>query len=180
MSSVFKSERKCSYDPTKDSEMTGYEALAFAIVRQAVEDYKNAVVTENERARKPLLRFFDSPWCQMLIDLDMPSVARRLDRNVKEFFDLAKNEPDRVLPDFDRLTIRESTTRFPAVPAFRCPVCRGLVQTRWGSVSYTVMWENRHTKHKVYHYGWVVRCTDCGMTAKFPTKDLDERYKARL
>ena len=85
MSSVFKSERKCSYDPTKDTELTGYEALAFAIVRQAVEDYKEAVINENERQIRPLLRFFESPWCMMLTELDMPSVARKLDRNIKEF-----------------------------------------------------------------------------------------------
>ena len=180
MSIVFKSERKCSYDPTKDSELTGYEALAFAIVRQAVEDYKEAVINENERQIKPLLRFFESPWCMMLTGLDMPSVARKLDRNIKEFLIRAEQEPDKVRSDFDRLTKREPTMRFPPVPAFRCPICRGLVQTRWGGVSYKTVWENKYTRHKVCNYGWVVRCTDCGMTAKFPTKDLDERYKARL
>lgn len=179
MSSVFKSERKCSYDPTKDTELTGYEALAFAIVRQAVEDYKNAVADDNASKRTELLRFFDSPWCEMLTDLDMRFVARKLDQRVKDFMDLADRQPDMVRSDFERLSTRGNYGRFPPTPAFTCPICRNLVQTRWGMVSYTFVWDNNFTRRKVYHHGWVVRCTGCGITKKYSDKVLDQQFQER-
>ena len=64
--------------------MTGWQALANAIIIQAVKDYKAALKklrknTDNKQARKTRTeceRFFQSGWYEMLTDLDPERLLR--------------------------------------------------------------------------------------------------------
>lgn len=70
--------------------MTGYQALANAIVIQAAKDYKSALRTlrnhpESRAARSEALsleRFFRSGWYSMLTDIDGEYLIKRLRKAV--------------------------------------------------------------------------------------------------
>ena len=70
--------------------MTGYQALANAIVIQAAKDYKSAVRTlrnhpESKAARAEALKlekFFRSGWYKMLTDIDGEYLIKRLRKAV--------------------------------------------------------------------------------------------------
>lgn len=171
MSKVFKRENYCSYDPTKDKERDPYENLAFAIVFQAVEDYKDAVANKRDYRRQEILDFFKSGWCMILTDLDMEVVTQTLDKRIEKFIRLAERQPGKVRHDFDRLIDKPvPKSHFPRVPAFRCPICRGHVSTQWGNIGHY---------HAGYEYGWIVKCETCKFSHKMHDKELDKLYQSR-
>ena len=70
--------------------MTGYQALANAIVIQAAKDYKSALRTLRNHPESrvtlsealSLEKFFRSGWCSMLTDIDGEYLIKRLRRAV--------------------------------------------------------------------------------------------------
>ena len=66
----------------KDVIERGYEALANAVIVQAVQDYKLALKKNSDIDIKRLERFLRSEWFQVLTDLD----GTYLIRKIKEVF----------------------------------------------------------------------------------------------
>ena len=57
---------------------TGWEALGYAIVYQAIKDYKQSDTSVRELLK--IREFFDSSWFRRLCDYDADEIVARLDK----------------------------------------------------------------------------------------------------
>lgn len=160
----------------------GYKELASAVVLQAIEDYRYAVlqditleeafaqgkITDDyyltksryvKRDIRDLQRFFKSSWCYYLSDLNCEDIAKKLKNETLEFMRLS----DIAVADertegidkaaWERMTAEEKK-KFDNV--FRCPFCGGQVDMRFRFL---------RNKHK---YGWMLTCKTCNFKTKYP------------
>lgn len=162
------------------ARIDGYKELANAIVLQAVDDYRNAILQnktlEDAFARgkisddsylwqsrfarrdiRELQRFFKSSWCSYLSDLNCENIAERLKNETLEFMRLSEIAvADKRTKGIDRAAWKRMTTeekqKFDNV--FRCPFCGGQVDMRYRFL---------HSK-----YGWVCVCKSCLFKTKHP------------
>ena len=78
-----KEQKEDSYKRNKD---TGYEALANAIIVQAADDYRKALVgscNDHTRSIRSLERFFRSDWFKTLTTVDGEYIMQKIRDEVK-------------------------------------------------------------------------------------------------
>lgn len=103
-----------------------YKNLANAIVEQAVEDYVNAIINDNDSKIDEIERFFKSKWFIMLnqIGIDSDKLIEKLKTGAEEFKIFSKCA-------FEHGFISESKGRKKLNRVFECPICGGNVFSYW-------------------------------------------------
>lgn len=113
------------------------ESIAYAIIEQAVIDYRNAIRDKNEYMQRDCEIFFKSKFGDFLGQKYDPIVIMETVRKQTEEFLRLANE---------HLALKEEQEN-----AFRCPICGGKVNISW----------KRHSKIKG-SFNWKALCDDCG------------------
>lgn len=154
-------------------EYEPYEALANAIVLQAVEDYKVAVYKDDRTEQRRIRMFFNSPLCHFLSNLNCDGLADKLSESVHEFIRLKDNEieskkADGINKETWKKLKKKDREKFSYV--FKCPTCGGTVNMTYGFVK-SIGKKKNGTYCNVY--GWILTCMGCG----FKTKDAREKIK---
>lgn len=107
-----------------------YKELAMAIVRQAAEDYRAALLSDKntrERIISENERFFKGKWFKILApNLDGNYLINRLRESANDF----RSEADSAFAE-NRLSIRIHAGYKPDTHAFICPICQGKVYTSY-------------------------------------------------
>lgn len=96
----------------------GIKNLCAAIIKQATEDYTNAIVNNDTFTIKQCERFFDSKWFAAIsmLEVDGEEVKNRLYMGATQFADMASETIDRGFV---------SKKSEPQYRAFVCPLCGG-------------------------------------------------------
>ena len=150
-----------------------YEALANAIVLQAVEDFKVAVYKDDRTEQRRIRMFFDSPLCRFLSNLNCDGLANKLRDSVLEFVRLKNiaindSKAEGINKEAGKKLKKKDRDAFKNV--FKCPTCGGNVEMTYGFVKS--MGEKKNDTYSNV-YGWIVTCMGCG----FKTKDAREKIK---
>lgn len=141
------------------TEKSAYTNFANAIVLQAVEDFKYAVLEDNRGRQIEIRKFFKSPWCDFLTKMDCTHLADRLKEDTIEFMRLTSvnlnhsrckgmnKDKWNAMPDEEKEQFKD---------VFRCPTCGGAVNQYYGFMA-------REKRHGDWHniYGWNTKCTNC-------------------
>lgn len=76
-------------------QLKGLDALAAAIVRRAIDDYKLAYMaylkTGQESELNELRNFFHGQWCRSLISIDPALIIEKIEQDCKARFERKKN-----------------------------------------------------------------------------------------
>lgn len=76
-------------------QIKGLDALATAIVRRAIDDYKLAYMAYLKTGKKSelneLRNFFHGQWCRSLISIDPALIIEKVEQDCKKKFERKKN-----------------------------------------------------------------------------------------
>lgn len=141
------------------TEKSAYTNLANAIVLQAVDDFKYAVLDDDRRTQMAIRRFFKSGWCDFLTKMDCTHLADRLKDDTLEFMRLTNinlNQPRCKGMNKDKWNAMPDEEKEQFQDVFRCPTCGGKVTQYYGFMA-------REKRHGDWHliYGWNTKCTNC-------------------
>ena len=142
----------------KDEER-GYRNLASAIVLQAVKDYREAILYNDESMMLRCERFFKSRWCAFLSRMNGENLAEKLRSETLEF-------KSKAFIAFDEKQKQNDTA--PTEKAFKCPTCG-----EWVDVTYGYISRSARTK------GYIAKCKSCGLNVKRKTEGDIMRRKWR-
>ena len=123
-----------------------YKNLANAIVLRAVEDYREAILYNDNKTIEECERFFKSKWCAFLAGMDGKHLAEKLKTETIYF-------RDQAFKIFDEKQHNNDTNKDEK--AFKCPTCGEFVEITFGNIS-------RQAKTK----GYIAICRSCGLNVK--------------
>ena len=123
-----------------------YRNLSSAIVLRAVQDYREAVLTEDSKMMRDCERFFRSKYCTILARLNCDDLAEKIKSETLAFKDLA-------FAEFDEREDRHETQK--CLDAFKCPTCADNVE---------VTYEYYSKKSKTF--GYTAVCRSCGLKVR--------------
>lgn len=138
-----------------------YQELGAAIVKQAVDEYKQALINDNKLKIAENEHFFRSGWYKILTNIDGKMLVKRLRSTVMQFRDEAN-----LAFDENRISGKKGNSFLPDSQAFQCPVCGGNVYVVYKRLKFIIRAdpERNGDLYKIGEcIGYRATCFSCGL-----------------